>query len=319
MAGHRPRAPEAARPGERCAHAGERSRTRQPDREPIDASNGLCWPGRIDERSPTSIRLRAPGAPAPMRPGGAILRCCCSAAGTRARGGRRGRALRGAFPRPARGADAGRAPARRGHAAHRPARRDGPAARRHPARPLGARRCCGPTCSTRCFPARPSRRACSTRSRSSASCCCCCSPAWRPTSSWCARSAAPPSASRSPASRCRSPAASRSASSCRTRCCRMPDQRLLTVAVPRHRAVDLLDQDRRRDRARHEFHAPRSRPGDRVVGDHGRHDRLDHHRHHVQPRAGRQDRPRQRREERDRHRGLPGRQPDGRPARRVSG
>src|SRR4029079_1696347 len=35
------------------------------------------------------------------------------------------------------------------------------------------------------FPKTPSRRPCSTASRSSASCCCSCSPGWRPISGWC--------------------------------------------------------------------------------------------------------------------------------------
>ena len=63
------------------------------------------------------------------------------------------------------------------------------------------------------------------------------------------------------------------------------------LAVPRHRAVDLLGQDRRDGGARDELHAPQRRPGDRRLGDHRRHDRLDHHRDHVRHRPARQRRP----------------------------
>ena len=72
-------------------------------------------------------------------------------------------------------------------------------------------------------------------------------------------------------------------------------------ALPRHRAVDLLDQDRGRGRARDGLHAPQSRAGDRVVRDHGGHDRLGDHRDHVRPRPGRAHRRRQCRQKRDRN------------------
>ena len=96
----------------------------------------------------------------------------------------------------------------------------------------------------------------------------------------------PRSACRSPASACPSSAAS-GLGECLAgqACCRDPERRLITVVVSRHRAVDLLGEDRRDGRARDGLHAPHRRPGDRHLGDHRRHHRLDHHGGDVRSRA----------------------------------
>ena len=57
--------------------------------------------------------------------------------------------------------------------------------------------------------------------------------------------------------------------------------------VPRHRARDLVGQDRRGGGARDEFHAPQSRADHRGHRGARRHHRLDHHRGDLQPRVER--------------------------------
>ena len=79
------------------------------------------------------------------------------------------------------------------------------------------------------------------------------------------------------------------------------------LAVPRHRAVDRLGQDRGNGDPRNEFHAPHRRPGHPRLGHHRRHRRLDDRRGDLQPGAARSRRRLERGAKRDRHAGLHGR------------
>ena len=89
-------------------------------------------------------------------------------------------------------------------------------------------------------------------------------------------------------------------------------------AVSRHRAVDLLGEDRRHGRARDEFHAPRHRPDHRRLRHSGGHDRLGHRRHRLRAGVGGHARRLVGRTRGFGNGAVSGREPDDRPAHRVS-
>ena len=96
-----------------------------------------------------------------------------------------------------------------------------------------------------------------------------------------------------------------------------PQARFVYRAVSRHRALDLLDQDRRHGGARDELHAPRRRPDHRRFRDPRGFERMDHHRHFVRPGIVRHGRSAFGELCHPRHAVVPGGQPHHRPAHRV--
>ena len=98
-----------------------------------------------------------------------------------------------------------------------------------------------------------------------------------------------------------------------------PGQAADHLAVPRHRAVDRVGEDRRHRGARDELPPPHRRPGHPRLGHRRRHHRLDHHRGDLRPGAAGPRRSAERRQKRHRHARLHGVQPDRRPAARVAG
>ena len=87
--------------------------------------------------------------------------------------------------------------------------------------------------------------------------------------------------------------------------------------LSRHGAVDLVGEDRRHGGARNEFHAPRSRPDHRRLGDPRGHHRLGHHRRGVRTGVRGHRRPVVGRPRLGRHGVVHGCQPYGRPPHRV--
>ena len=254
-----------------------------------------------------------------MIPRWVLLSRACSliggAAAWAADGGRAGRPgpVRGGVLHPARGADAGRPAAGRSPAAAAAARRDGTAHGRAGARPFAPRRAVSRTCSTRCFPAAKEQKA-MLDAMSQFGVLLILLMTGMETDLKLVKESSRASISASVVRHHHSVRL-------RLRARRIParrhdpgsEQAADHVAVPRHRAVDRLGEDRRHRGARDELPAPHRRPGDPRLRHRRRHHRLDHHRGDLRPGAAGPRRSAERRQERDRHAGLHGVQPDHRP------